>query len=33
MNINPERFLEDFRIGEPSDAAFKNAEHHLVNVI
>ena len=30
---NPERFLEDFKIGEPSDAAFKSAEHYLVNVI
>ena len=30
---NPERFLEDFRIKEPSDAAFKSAEHYLVNVI
>ena len=30
---NPERFLEDFRIGEPSDAAFKSAENYLVNVI
>ena len=30
---NPERFFEDFRIGEPSDAVFKSAEHYLVNVI
>ena len=33
MKNNPERFLEDFGIGEPSDAAFKSAEHFLVNVI
>ena len=30
---NPERFLEEFGIGEQSDAAFKSAEHYLVNVI
>ena len=30
---NPERFLEKFGIGEQSDAAFKSAEHYLVNVI
>ena len=33
MKNNPERFLEDFGIGEPSDAAFKSAEHYLVNLI
>ena len=33
MKNNLERFLEDFGIGEPSDAAFKSAEHYLVNVI
>ena len=26
-------FLEDLGIGEPSNAAFKNAEHYLVNII
>ena len=30
---NPERFLEDFRIGEPFNTAFKSVEHYLVNVI
>ena len=33
MNNNPEKFLEDFEIEEPSDADFKKAEHYLVNVI
>ena len=30
---NPARFLEDFGIGEPSDAALKSVEHYLVNII
>ena len=33
MKNNLERFLEDFGIGERSDAAFKSAEYYLVNVI
>ena len=33
MKNNLERFLEDFGIVESSDAAFKSAEHYLVNVI
>ena len=33
MNSDPERFLEDFEIEEPSDAAFKSAKNYLVNVI
>ena len=33
MKNNPERFLEDFGIGELSDAAFKSIEHYLANAI
>ena len=33
MRSNPERFLEVFAIAKPSDAAFKSAEHYLINVI
>ena len=33
MKNNPEIFLEDFGIGEPSDVAFKSAEYYFVNVI
>ena len=33
MKINPERFLQAFGVGEPSDIAFKSAERYLVNVI
>ena len=33
MKVNPERFLQAFGVGEPSDIAFKNAERYLVYVI
>ena len=33
MKNNPASFLEDFGIGEPSDAALKSVEHYLVNII
>ena len=33
LKKNPERFLHDFGIGEPSDAAFGHAEQYLVNVL
>ena len=33
MKNNPVRFLDDFEIGEPFDAAYKSAEDYLVNVI
>ena len=33
MKSNPERFLQAFGVGEPSDIAFKSAERYLVNVI
>ena len=33
MKNNPEIFLEDFGIGEPSDVAFKSAEYYFINVI
>ena len=33
LKKNPERFLHDFGIGEPSDAVFGHAEQYLVNVL
>ena len=33
MKVNPERFLQAFAVGEPSDIAFKKAEYYLVYVI